>query len=110
MIRTQVQLPDDLYRQVKRIAAEQETTLADVIRRGLEHMVRVYPPRRETPEEWRDHIRMTLGQVAPRRMTDGVVPDVAEWAQGYDPADWLDRAVMATRKATFPLHGIDPEW
>lgn len=45
MIRTQIQLPDELYREAKRIAAEQEISLAEVLRRGLEHMQRVYPPR-----------------------------------------------------------------
>ena len=45
MIRTQIQLPDELYREAKRIAAEQEISLAEVLRRGLEHMQRIYPPR-----------------------------------------------------------------
>lgn len=45
MIRTQIQLPDALYRDAKRIAAEQEISLAEVLRRGLEHMQRLYPPR-----------------------------------------------------------------
>lgn len=45
MIRTQIQLPDELYREAKRIAAEQEISLAEVLRRGLEHMQRIYPLR-----------------------------------------------------------------
>lgn len=45
MIRTQIQLPDELYREAKRIAAEQEISLAEVLRRGLEQMQRMYPPR-----------------------------------------------------------------
>lgn len=45
MIRTQIQLPDELYREAKRIAVEQEISLAEVLRRGLEHMQRIYPPR-----------------------------------------------------------------
>lgn len=49
MIRTQIQLPDELYREAKRIAAEQEISLAEVLRRGLEHMQRIYPPR--TPSD-----------------------------------------------------------
>lgn len=51
MTRTQIQLPDELYRQAKRIAAEQEITLAEVVRRGLEHMLRIYPPARSS-EHW----------------------------------------------------------
>lgn len=51
MIRTQVQLPDEVYRAAKRIAAEREITLAEVVRRGLEHMLRIYPLR-DDPGEW----------------------------------------------------------
>ena len=43
-------------------------------------------------------------------MTDGQAPDFDDWAAGYDPGDWLDQAIMATRKAVFPFHGINPEW
>jgi hypothetical protein len=42
MVRTQIQLPDALYAQAKRIAERQEMSLAEVVRRGLEHMVRLY--------------------------------------------------------------------
>jgi len=30
------------------------------------------------------------------------------WEVGYNPSDALDRTVMATRKAVFPLYGLDP--
>lgn len=53
MVRTQVQLPDDLYRHAKRVADEQEITLAEVVRRGLEYIVRVYPPRDLPAHGWR---------------------------------------------------------
>ena len=36
MTRTQIQLPDDLYRRAKRVAAERELSLAEMTRRGLE--------------------------------------------------------------------------
>jgi acetoin utilization protein AcuC len=49
-----------------------------------------------------------LGRTAPFRMTDGRTPAYRDWAEGYDPASWLDRAINATREATFPLHGLDP--
>lgn len=45
MIRTQIQLPAPLYQEVKRIAQEQEMSLAEVVRRGVEQMRRMYPPR-----------------------------------------------------------------
>jgi hypothetical protein len=42
MIKTQVQLPDELCRTAKAIAAQREWSLAEVIRRGLEHMATAY--------------------------------------------------------------------
>ena len=36
MIRTQIQLPDDLYRRAKRVAKQREISLAEMTRRGLE--------------------------------------------------------------------------
>jgi hypothetical protein len=44
MIKTQVQIPDDLYKAAKRVAREREISLAEVMRRGLEYIVDVYPP------------------------------------------------------------------
>jgi hypothetical protein len=43
MIKTQVQLPDELYQTAKAIASQREWSLAEVIRRGLEHMAIAYP-------------------------------------------------------------------
>jgi hypothetical protein len=48
MIRTQIQLPDNLYRDVKRIARQQEWSVTEVIRRGAETMARLYPPEKST--------------------------------------------------------------
>lgn len=36
MTRTQIQLPDELYRRAKRVAAERELSMAEMTRRGLE--------------------------------------------------------------------------
>lgn len=43
MIKTQVQIPDELYRAAKRVAKQRELSLAEVMRRGLEYIVGVYP-------------------------------------------------------------------
>jgi hypothetical protein len=43
MIKTQVQIPDQLYYKAKAIAEQREWSFAEVIRRGLEHMARAYP-------------------------------------------------------------------
>jgi hypothetical protein len=52
MIKTQIQLPDELYREIKRVAREREMSLAEVLRRGAEHMTQVYPPLDNPKEEW----------------------------------------------------------
>ncbi len=66
-------------------------------------------PETQIPGEWREHVEYTLGRTAPATLTDGRPPSWRSWADGYDPDTWLDRAVHATRMATFPLHGLDPQ-
>lgn len=44
MIRTQIQLPDPLYREVQRVARQQDWSITEVIRRGAEAVARAYPP------------------------------------------------------------------
>ena len=75
MIKTQVQIPDNLYKEAKRIAREREMSLAEVVRRGLEYMAQVYPPLSSSeawtppkprhlgsfltsPDEWREEANM----------------------------------------------------
>jgi hypothetical protein len=62
MVRTQVQLPDELYRDAKRLAEEQEITLAEVVRRGLEYMIRIYPPRDVPASTWQPPQPRHLGR------------------------------------------------
>ena len=52
MIKTQVQLPDELYRKAKAIAEQREWSLAEVVRRGIEHMALAYPVA-EDPVQWK---------------------------------------------------------
>ncbi len=40
MIRTQIQLPEILYKEVQRVAAAQEWSIGEVIRGGAESVVR----------------------------------------------------------------------
>jgi hypothetical protein len=42
MIKTQVQIPDQLYREAKQVAAEYEMSFAEVVRRGLERITAEY--------------------------------------------------------------------
>jgi acetoin utilization protein AcuC len=68
-----------------------------------------------TPGPWREFVRVRTGATAPQRMTDrsagdgdGTAMEVQTWENGYDPANAVDRAVLATRRAVFPEHGLDP--
>lgn len=53
MIKTQVQIPDELFDRAKRVAAAKEWSFAEIVRRGLEYMTRVNPPSRQPGKEWR---------------------------------------------------------
>lgn len=44
MKRTQIQIPERLYREIQRGAVLEEWTIAEVIRRRAEEIVRNYPP------------------------------------------------------------------
>src|SRR5437868_1377859 len=65
-------------------------------------------PMTATPLAWRELVRARTSENPPLTMTDGRVPEFRDISSGYDPADSVDRAVMATRNAVFPLHGLDP--
>lgn len=86
--------------------------VVEVVPRSWTHLVAIaaghpIPPEAETPEEWRAEVYRRTRRIAPLRMTDG---RDASWRgfddAGYDPADRLDQAVLATRRAVFPLHGL----
>jgi acetoin utilization protein AcuC len=41
-------------------------------------------------------------------MGEGAVLRVRSWSEGYDPADDVDRAILAARMAAFEWHDLDP--
>lgn len=88
--------------------------VVDVVPRSWTHLVAVaagrpVAPETLVPEGWRQEVYALTRQAGPRRMTDGRWPvTFREWGDGYDPADRLDQAVLATRKAVFPLRGMMP--
>jgi hypothetical protein len=52
MVRTQIQLSDELYRELKALADEKEWSLAEAIRRAAEQLLRSYPRQRAARTEW----------------------------------------------------------
>lgn len=88
--------------------------VVDVVPRTWTHLVAIAAGRpidaaSAVPEQWRHEVFMRTRQLAPARMTDGRVARWRDFARtGYDPADRLDQAVLATRRAVFPAHGLLP--
>jgi acetoin utilization protein AcuC len=85
----------------------------DVVPRAWTHLVaiaagRPVPLRTPVPGDWRQYVAEKFGRDAPALMGDDVELWWRSWEVGFDPNDAVDRTVMATRKAVFPLHGLDP--
>lgn len=88
----------------------------DVVPRAWTHLTAIAAHRpidleTPVPQAWRDHVTRLAGRPGPPRMGDGVSQDglvwFRSWETGYDPESSVDQAVMATREAVFPAHGLD---
>ncbi|MYS21597.1 MULTISPECIES: acetoin utilization protein AcuC [unclassified Streptomyces] len=88
--------------------------VTDVVPRIWTHLVAIaagvpIPPRTPVPEDWRHEVYAKTRATAPLRMTDGREPGFSGFDDaGYDPASRLDQAILATRRAVFPAHGLLP--
>ncbi|MCL3863072.1 acetoin utilization protein AcuC [Actinotalea sp. K2] len=61
------------------------------------------------PAAWRDRVEALLDTDAPEVMGDrGRALPPRPWADGYDPADDVDRVILAARQAAFPWFDLDP--
>jgi len=65
-------------------------------------------PETQLPAPWRDYATLRTGVTAPEQMTEGAPAVFEPFESGYDPGHPVDRAIMATRNAVFPLHGQMP--
>ncbi len=61
MIKTQIQLPDDLYRDLKRLAQAKEWSLAETLRRGGELLLARHPYIAENKPAWTQPQARDLG-------------------------------------------------
>ncbi len=52
MIRTQIQFPDPLYKRLKEIAAQQDWSLSEVLRKAAEHFVDRFPSHADGEDDW----------------------------------------------------------
>ncbi|MDI6097506.1 acetoin utilization protein AcuC [Actinoplanes sp. NEAU-A12] len=86
--------------------------LVEVVPRAWAHLLAVatgepLDPATPTPRQWRVLAAARRpGDTIPETMTDGSEPFCTPWpGTSEDP---VDRAILATRTAVFPLHGLDP--
>jgi acetoin utilization protein AcuC len=87
--------------------------LVQVVPRTWTHLLaeatgRPIDPAAVTPEQWRSYVSASAGERAPEVMTEGADGAFGEFDDGYDPGDPVDQAIVATRNAVFPLHGLMP--
>ncbi|WP_430783808.1 acetoin utilization protein AcuC [Actinoplanes sp. G11-F43] len=86
--------------------------LVEVVPRAWTHLLAVatgepLDPSTRVPAPWRSlAAQRRPGTTIPEAMTDGTEPSVTPWPGSSDNP--VDRAVLATRTAVFPLHGLDP--
>jgi acetoin utilization protein AcuC len=87
--------------------------LVEAVPRAWTHLLAIatgdpLDPATPTPDAWQNlaHRRRPSRDV-PTMMTDGCEPDWTPW-QPDGAINTLDRAVLATRRAVFPLVGLDP--
>ena len=61
MVKTQIQLPDALYRDLKRLAAAREWSLAETLRRAAEQLLARHPTVTVPASSWRPPVSDTVG-------------------------------------------------
>jgi acetoin utilization protein AcuC len=67
------------------------------------------PPATAVPEDFAAFVQASMGRPAPAHMTDGRTPWPKPFDHGFDPSDAIDAAVIETRTAVFPHHGLTVE-
>ena len=89
--------------------------LVDVVPRTWSHLLATATGEpvnttRAIPNSWRGFAasRRPAARV-PTVMGDGAEASYQVWEPGSERTDPLDRAILATRRAVFPPHGLDPD-
>lgn len=88
--------------------------VADVVPLAWTHLMAIaahvpIDPGTPVPEAWRRLVTEQLDTDAPTIMTDDEdLRAPRPWSEGYDPADEVDRMLLATRQAVFDWYDLDP--
>ncbi len=88
--------------------------LVQVVPRTWAHLLaeaagRPLDPGLPTPPGWRDYVARRTRTAAPEFMTERAPATWPPFEAGWDPDEPVDQAIMATRRAVFPLHGLVPQ-
>lgn len=75
MVRTQIQLPDEVYARAKRFCKAREMSFAELARRGVEMVLEVYPEVAEAKAEWRIPVVDAGGVKVPLESVRDIVAD-----------------------------------
>ncbi|HQV27599.1 MAG TPA: hypothetical protein PLG23_04960 [Thermoflexales bacterium] len=81
MVRTQIQLPDDVYQHAKRLAEAREISMTELVRRGLELILSQYPPPEEIHPVWHLPAPRHLGW---RGLSDAEIKDIAQTSEAEE--------------------------
>lgn len=86
----------------------------DVVPRAWTHLIAEalgapILPTTDVPTGFHEFVLESMGRQAPGRMTDGRDPWPRPIEQGFDHDDPVDAAILATREAVFPHHGLEAE-
>lgn len=75
MVRTQIQLPDELHDRAKRFAAAREMSIAELVRRSLEVFFDQHPEPKDVERHWTLPVLDLGGLKVPVEDLRGVVAD-----------------------------------
>ena len=74
MVRTQIQLPNDIYKRARELAESREISMAELVRRSLELLISQYPEPEKMVKDWRMPKPLSLGW---RGLTDEEIKEQA---------------------------------
>lgn len=87
MVKTQIQIPDGLYRELKRLAEAKEWSLAETLRRAAEQFLSRYPHPTPSSSDWSPPVSDSVGWrgLTPRQIHDAGLADMGPRVESRRP-------------------------
>jgi predicted DNA-binding ribbon-helix-helix protein len=73
MVRTQIQLPEEMYAELKAVAKEREISIAELIRRGAEYMLDILPRGKKG-----DELEIPVFDLGPCNLSHAELKEIAQ--------------------------------